>query len=1123
MSFQFVPWSRRGSGAQPPAVAAAGSRRIVTATVQVSADRTGQPHAEQPATSAPLALLGPGDVVGIDPAQVVRRSPRPDDHQFEPNYLPAIEFAHPDLPWMFSPAAEVSADRAQPWLMLVVICTEAGHVQGRIDVRAGSPNPVLRVDDVASLPSPADAWAWAHVQVHAPTAAEAGSVLATPSPAWSAVRSRIVAPTHLDPGRQYTACLVPVYEAGRRAGLGLPDEGVGIEAWAPAAGLLLPVYDRWTFRTGPAGDFETLARKLKPVDSATLQGLGQRLVAVEPAAALMEPAAAGADVFPPSIQAVPTAIAKADVPGPLGLAAAGTPGVDELHARLKVLVDIVAQAADDPEPIVGPPLYGQWHAAVTSLDGAPGVPGLAPPPAGTAQAWVEELNVDPHLRMGSGIATRVVGHDQEQLMADAWSQLDAVFAANRRIRWAQLFAASGDRLHARLGLQDGATALRLANPALARLRAADGITVRASIDSTNVPRAVLGPAFARAARYTGRPALGEAVAGAVSAAVRVAIDGFRTGAPDMMPSRFIGPRIADPGVVRDVLATPDLADRVRTNVGVDAGEFVARLEDSAAIVDRIAAQVGEEAGPGHGQGHGQGGLAGRGSVRIRIAHGSPAEQQIRDLVAFARKGIEAGTVRLDPAVRRDVEEFQGQHGGVIAESAALAPATIRALNAIAAGRAVEGAPRPLDLAGDGVRISVSLEDQAPIRDLLVHAGINEGAATVLATTQELRSVVRSSLGIGSLSVGEVADVFVGADQEAMRADIRALDRGVVPSSEPLAVPALAAFSMETAAQVVVALAPVPAYQKLLEYSHRITPSVAGLVKQRTPFHPVMAAPQFPAPMVDRLKSVDQEWVLGGVGRLPANSICLLAANWRFVEAFLAGANHEMARELLWRGYPTDLRGSYFRRFWPSVDPATGAARDDVIPVHEWLGPVGTHEATPGELTIVVLKGDLLRRYPSTIVTAELGRTSAVEGDTTFTNDGPVARELFRDFLDPDVTYVALDVPIAKLHERPDDDPRHGWYLSLRQPLDEPRFGMDEASAPGPPANADLVGPAGVDLGKADDWTWQGLAPGVGRPHLTPAGVFAHENSALVAAGLFQRPFRLLLRAADYLPGGDGNG
>ena len=30
---------------------------------------------------------------------------------------------------------------------------------------------------------------------------------------------------------------------------------------------------------------------------------------------------------------------------------------------------------------------------------------------------------------------------------------------------------------------------------------------------------------------------------------------------------------------------------------------------------------------------------------------------------------------------------------------------------------------------------------------------------------------------------------------------------------------------------------------------------------------------------------------------------------------MVGLNHEFARKLLWRDYPTDQRGSYFRQFW----------------------------------------------------------------------------------------------------------------------------------------------------------------------------------------------------------------
>ena len=50
---------------------------------------------------------------------------------------------------------------------------------------------------------------------------------------------------------------------------------------------------------------------------------------------------------------------------------------------------------------------------------------------------------------------------------------------------------------------------------------------------------------------------------------------------------------------------------------------------------------------------------------------------------------------------------------------------------------------------------------------------------------------------------------------------------------------------------------------------------------------------------------------------------VLRTNWAVVEAVLVGMNHEMARKLLWNGYPTDQRGTYFRTFWD----ARGTAGD----------------------------------------------------------------------------------------------------------------------------------------------------------------------------------------------------
>ncbi|MCL4258882.1 MAG: hypothetical protein KJZ53_10200, partial [Anaerolineales bacterium] len=76
----------------------------------------------------------------------------------------------------------------------------------------------------------------------------------------------------------------------------------------------------------------------------------------------------------------------------------------------------------------------------------------------------------------------------------------------------------------------------------------------------------------------------------------------------------------------------------------------------------------------------------------------------------------------------------------------------------------------------------------------------------------------------------------------------------------------------------------------------------------------------------------------GLEHVPPNTIAGLVTNPRFIEAFMVGLNHEMSRELLWRGFPTDQRGSYFRQFWETrgrVPKPEGDAAKDVGPIHAW--------------------------------------------------------------------------------------------------------------------------------------------------------------------------------------------
>src|SRR5262249_48847905 len=69
--------------------------------------------------------------------------------------------------------------------------------------------------------------------------------------------------------------LVPTFELGRKSGLGIAIQDADLTstnalapAWSltpsPPLAVELPVYYHWEFRSGQAGDFESLARRLTP-------------------------------------------------------------------------------------------------------------------------------------------------------------------------------------------------------------------------------------------------------------------------------------------------------------------------------------------------------------------------------------------------------------------------------------------------------------------------------------------------------------------------------------------------------------------------------------------------------------------------------------------------------------------------------------------------------------------------------------------------------------------------------------------------------------------------------------------------------------------------------------------
>ena len=97
----------------------------------------------------------------------------------------------------------------------------------------------------------------------------------------------------------------------------------------------------------------------------------------------------------------------------------------------------------------------------------------------------------------------------------------------------------------------------------------------------------------------------------------------------------------------------------------------------------------------------------------------------------------------------------------------------------------------------------------------------------------------------------------------------------------------------------------------------------------------------------------------GIKELTRDTAGLAMTNQRFVEAYMVGCNQELTRELLFNGFPTDQRGTYFRQFWDiaGIVPPEGSTIDpetlrDIQPIASWsrTGGLGSNSARAASRT-----------------------------------------------------------------------------------------------------------------------------------------------------------------------------
>lgn len=245
---------------------------------------------------------------------------------------------------------------------------------------------------------------------------------------------------------------------------------------------------------------------------------------------------------------------------------------------------------------------------------------------------------------------------------------------------------------------------------------------------------------------------------------------------------------------------------------------------------------------------------------------------------------------------------------------------------------------------------------------------------------------------------------------------------------------------------------------------------------REPFGEVMVYPEIDLPMYEPLKDSSSEYFLPNLQLIQNNSITLLETNQKFIESYMVGLNHEFARELLWREYPTDQRGSYFRQFWDvrgflaeaGVDAEARRERlYDIPELHRWAvnSALGDHDhreeqGDKEDELVLVIRGELLKKYPTAVIYAHRAlweRTSdnridksrprklaPLTGQETNPPRDLVKTPLYEAKVDPDIYLFGFDLTAEKARGgqivNSEEDP--GWFFVIKERPSEPRFGLD---------------------------------------------------------------------------------
>ncbi|THD66446.1 hypothetical protein E7Z59_11610 [Robertkochia marina] len=1115
-TYTFLPWLRDGIANQ--ITGQSGSRATIPVNLEIHGEQINGSGNITRTISKEIQIYGPGDITGIDSKAIIKVEPRNGITNFEPNYLPYIDFYEEDLPWRYSPMSNPGNHRLLPWLALVVL-KEGEFSDGKNNKDRPSPYIVLNEDAV--LPNSQQSWAWAHVHVNRNLiddkfTSNEDEVISSrlenllkedPDLAYS----RIVCPRRLEDKEAYHAFLVPVFESGRLAGLGENPDVIAHDtlAWdtESLSELQLPYYHRWYFRTGTVGDFEYLVRLLepKPVDSrvglrdmdvqrpgANLKGIRDESDALEEqklhgilklGGALKVPDTYytreelsevnkyenWADPKDPSIY--PHSFQK-NIANFINLSDNYEENVVKtVHENAEIDQEVEAIDLDqeydiknNPDPLITAPLYGRWHALNRRLlkerdntDKAPN------------NNWVHELNLDPRWRVAAGFGTKVVQENQEEYMKGAWEQIGDVVKANKKIRESQ-FAASTAQIWYNLHLKPiqekrPGKWLNFSSPVHHRV-ISEGFTVYHQKRISPLTSAATSIQMRQYLRPRGK--FSKRIGFTQSQNRDNLIERINSGKVSAAPPKE---------VPRGIQTTEKLVEELKPK---NAPDFLLDLLKNHSWIKWMLLLVA--------------------LVLVVLLIFLSFSTVITAIGGLVVAGILYAYRLLDQWANR---------------------------------------VKYLELLSEESKTSEVIDELPKSPDFRISRPDENFEPSVGDSDSEEAIRFKNALSVNNTTIQESKQL------------------GKVDKRKPLNIKSVNNAVFEK-------LDPNVSVSRWLFNGVIIPPFIKN--QQKEEFVEAMAYPKFDLPMYKPLIDHSAELFLPNINFIEQNSISILETNQKFIEAYMVGLNHEFARELLWREYPTDQRGSYFRQFWEvsgflddqTITEASLKARyekilgerkmpelqeyydllldnevpndkklltvahqhilkeelKDIKPLHYWskYSNLGDHDnrELPGdteEEVVLVIRGELLKKYPTAVIYAHKAVWRDEEGNPVLNDDqiidptkermlAPIPEgmednppknliksPLYEAKVDPDIYFFGFDLTVCEAKGGTGkesvavnsncaatinwDDP--GWFFIIKERPGEPRFGLD-------------IGAGGnVEENKIDIWndmSWNDLQPTV---------------------------------------------